>query len=162
MKRPYNPEREQKLEELIQRELSQLPERQAPPTLIPRVMAAIQAQTRRPWWQRSFQHWPRPWQMTFLLVLGGVLGVFVYGFNLSWAEWTAASSLAQETRQNLAFLEALAETAGALVNAVRLAARTLLIHPAAWAGIGMVGLVYLSCVGMGTLWYQLAFNKGSR
>ena len=50
--------REKKLEELIHRELRQLPERPAPATLVHRVMLAVHARARRPWWERSWVGWP--------------------------------------------------------------------------------------------------------
>ena len=68
---------DQKLAELIQRELRELPEIQAPRTLMPRVLAAIQHQARKPWWQRPWTAWPVGFQCATLMALFFLVG-FVF------------------------------------------------------------------------------------
>lgn len=46
------------LEQLIGRELSALPRPAAPPTLRPRVLAAVRSHLARPWYQRTWRTWP--------------------------------------------------------------------------------------------------------
>lgn len=51
------------LEPQIDRALKQLPPIRAPHTLLPRVMAAVQAWAARPWYQRAWFTWPRSLQV---------------------------------------------------------------------------------------------------
>src|SRR3989442_10640350 len=71
-----NNDREKALETLLERELKKLPDLAAPQTIIPRVLAAIQAKA-RPWWQRPWVTWPWGLRVLFLfavfVVLGGVV-----------------------------------------------------------------------------------------
>jgi hypothetical protein len=64
------------LEITLGRELRQLPSPRAPHTLLPRVLAAVNAWTRRPWYERAWFTWPLGWQIAsaatlVLLVAGG-------------------------------------------------------------------------------------------
>ena len=53
---------EDDLERVAQRALERLPAPRAPHTLLPRVMAAVQQWTRRPWYARAWVTWPLGWQ----------------------------------------------------------------------------------------------------
>jgi hypothetical protein len=46
----------------LDRELRRLPDPLPPASLLPRVMAAVQALERRPWYTRAWIQWPRPMQ----------------------------------------------------------------------------------------------------
>ena len=46
------------LEELIGRRLRSLPEPLAPPTLWPRIRAAVEERLARPWYRRAWREWP--------------------------------------------------------------------------------------------------------
>ena len=50
------------LEWLIDGKLGQLPEPVAPATLLPRVLAAIEAHLARPWYRRAWRTWPQALQ----------------------------------------------------------------------------------------------------
>jgi hypothetical protein len=65
------------LEGFVHRELRQLPPPAAPSTLLPRVLAAVQAWALRPWYARPWFHWPAGWQTVSIaalvvIVAGGV------------------------------------------------------------------------------------------
>lgn len=49
--------------------LRQLPVSPAPPTLLPRVMAAAQQWARRPWYTRAWFSWPPAWQAASIAAL---------------------------------------------------------------------------------------------
>lgn len=51
------------LETLVDRELRRLPPPRAPHTLLPRVMAAVDAWARRPWYTRAWFAWPVGWRV---------------------------------------------------------------------------------------------------
>jgi hypothetical protein len=69
--RPIDPD--DPLERLLDRTLRDLPLRRAPPTLEPRVYGELQRRAARPWWRRSFAHWP-PAARAALLAICGALG----------------------------------------------------------------------------------------
>jgi hypothetical protein len=64
------------LERVVHRELQRLPLPRAPHTLLPRVLAAVDAWVNRPWYERAWFTWPLGWQIAsvVLVVLVG------YGF----------------------------------------------------------------------------------
>lgn len=57
------------LEAIVARELRQLPMPRAPHTLLPRVLAAVQKWTLRPWYERAWLTWPLGWQVVSLAAL---------------------------------------------------------------------------------------------
>ncbi len=59
---------------LVDRELGRLPLPRAPRTLVPRVMAAIQEWSLRPWYERAWFTWPRGWQLASLALLMAIGG----------------------------------------------------------------------------------------
>jgi hypothetical protein len=66
------------LEHRVHRELRRLPAPRAPHTLLPRVLAAVEAWVNRPWYTRAWFTWPLGWQVASvaLLVLA-VAGVWM-------------------------------------------------------------------------------------
>ncbi|MDP3073323.1 MAG: hypothetical protein Q8N18_23735 [Opitutaceae bacterium] len=93
------PDSHEKLEQAIDRTLRILPPRRAPFALEQRVRAEIARRAARPWWRRSFAHWPGPVQVGFVavsalavyavLALGGAVPVPAVGAfagPLAWVE----------------------------------------------------------------------------
>src|SRR5262245_2087793 len=62
---PDDPER---FADIIGARLRQLPLPRAPRTLLPRVMAAAQQWSRRPWYERAWFSWPIVWQIASIAV----------------------------------------------------------------------------------------------
>lgn len=68
------------LEQHVDRALADLPPLTAPGTLLPRVLAAVQAWAERPWYERAWLTWPLRLQVAsaallILLVAGGALAM---------------------------------------------------------------------------------------
>jgi hypothetical protein len=63
------------LERRVHDELRHLPDPLAPATLLPRVLAAVDAWARRPWYARAWFTWPLGWQMASI----AALALVVYG-----------------------------------------------------------------------------------
>jgi hypothetical protein len=64
------------LERFVSRQLHALPAPRAPLTLLPRVLAAARAWSKRPWYTREWFAWPLGWQlgsiaMLMLTIVGG-------------------------------------------------------------------------------------------
>ena len=62
------------LEQKVDRELRRLPAPRAPRTLLPRVLAAVEAWVNRPWYTRAWFTWPVGWQVASVALLALVVG----------------------------------------------------------------------------------------
>lgn len=76
------PQEQAHLEGLIDRAVRGLPARKAPAALEARVHAEIARRAARPWWRKSFAHWPSVAKLVFAVAsLGVIQGLFV---AVSW------------------------------------------------------------------------------
>jgi hypothetical protein len=62
------------LEQRVDRELRRLPAPRAPHTLLPRVLAAVEAWVNRPWYTRAWFTWPLGWQVASVALLALAIG----------------------------------------------------------------------------------------
>jgi len=151
------PTDERELEGLIHRELRRLPELEAPGTLIPRVMATIAARAQLPWWRRAWLTWPSAMQVLSVLLLLAAVGVAASWGLRTW-EFCTGHPLLQKTLQSLASFSFLWQVPLVLLNALGVVVRShsqqLMIY-----GGGLLAVMYLSCVGLGTACYRVVFNK---
>lgn len=141
----------------LDRALKGLPDRAAPTSLMPRVLAAIQARARRPWYRQEWASWPRTAQGFSLAVLSLLLGALTYAC-LHFPELAAPDALRTQLDTWLAPLQALWTVARALGEVVV----TLCSRTGGWIclGLGFLCLMtYLSAVGAGTMLYRLACGK---
>jgi hypothetical protein len=66
------------LEQRVDRELRRLPAPRAPHTLLPRVLAAVEAWVNRPWYTRAWFTWPLGWQVASVALVALVfVGVWL-------------------------------------------------------------------------------------
>jgi hypothetical protein len=152
-----NPDYDKQLEAAISRELKALPELSAPTALASRVMAAIEQRARVPWYRRSWQTWPAALQAASLAVLLALFGgLCLGGWQLSQ---TGTATLAlHRAGEWFSGLGVIGNTFNVLVNAAVLVVKKL--------GTGFivaclvtVGTGYAMCIGVGTVYYRLAFAK---
>lgn len=144
----------------LDRRLRELPDRPAPASLAPRVLAAVAARARRPWYRRPWLEWPRPVQAASLLAVSFALGALTFAL-LHLGELAAAESLGAQLRVWWAPVEALAAALGSVVEAVGVLARHL--QPRVWLGLGgLAVLMYGTCLSVGTLLYRLAVGVQTR
>jgi hypothetical protein len=151
------------LERLVDRTLRQLPGPRAPHTLLPRVLAAVQAWAARPWYAREWLTWPKGWQFASAatlaaLVAGGVL------------LWPSASSAAGEVVRSAApvavanvmdVTEAVgstAEGAGATTSAVWIVWRAVFAPFVAYA-IAVIALMCVACAAFVGALNHIALGK---
>ena len=73
------PEMDPKLEAFIHDRLRRLPPRSAPASLVPGVMAAIQARHAVPWWRQAWWHWPLAAQVALVTIALAALGLVCGG-----------------------------------------------------------------------------------
>lgn len=146
------------LERLAQAKLSQLPDLEAPPTLMPRVLAALEARAYLPWWRRAWLDWPHGYQ-----VVSVVLMVFS-AFALAWVLDSMRGSLPALTfsiwlTEQWAAIQAMASILMTLANSVILVGKSLLEQPIFWICLAFTGLMYLSMVGMSAVCLRFVFNR---
>jgi hypothetical protein len=148
---------QQALEELIHRELAKLPNRPAPETLIPRVLAEIQARAHRRWWQRPWPQWPLALQLASVpVLLAGFIGT-LYGLSVTWKFFTGEMQFGT-VWDTLGSFSVVLDVLDTLASAVVVLCRY--VGPLWVAGVLMVPVVmYLACVGLGTLCYRMAVYK---
>ena len=147
-----NPQVSMDLETVIGRELRQLPPPRAPHTLLPRVLAAVQAWTMRPWYQRPWFTWPLGWQMglsaaLILLVTGG--GLLLPG--ASAAVWTFSAPAIGE-------IAGAAGRAAVAVNTAAVLWRAL-VAPVVPYVFGLALLMCLACAAFGAALNHVAFGR---
>jgi len=111
------------LERRVHHELQRLPMPMAPHTLLPRVLAAVDAWARKPWYTRAWFTWPIGWQIASVITLALVaIGV--------WMLPPAPPSLVVTT------------------NAGRVLWRTI-VEPFLFYAFGVVVLMCLACAAFG-------------
>jgi hypothetical protein len=145
------------LEALVDRELRKLPEPRAPRTLLPRVMAAVDASARRPWYTRAWLTWPPVWQAASVIVLLGALAgaatllptVQAAANTLSFVA-NVQGDVAETTRD----IEVATTAFRVLWNA--------LLAPVVPYAFGLVLLMCVACAVFGTALNHLVFGKALR
>jgi hypothetical protein len=152
-----NPDYDRQLEAAISRELKVLPELAAPDALASRVMAEIEQRARIPWYCRSWQAWPAALQAASLVVLLALFGgLCLAGWKLSQTEDTTFAL--HRVEEWFSGLGLIGNTFNVLVSAAVLVVKKLgtgfIITCLVAAGIG-----YAMCVGLGTVYFRLAFAK---
>ncbi len=141
------------LQQLMDRELNELPTPQAPDTLLPRVLAATVARKPAPWYARPWLAWPHGWQIASAAVLVAI------GVGLSML--MAAVERAPGAVEPPVFGPVAAPAAGtgpgsirALVDAVEGGATLMrvlwqvLLEPAAFWILGLAVSLSLACAAV--------------
>jgi hypothetical protein len=137
--------------------LKGLPPRQAPATLVPRVMAAIQTRAALPWYRESWQMWPLPLRIGSLAVLVGCFGgLCLAGGQLPQAAAQAAAAL--QLSHWFLGARALWDVLVVLSQAAVSVGKHL---PGGFAVACLValGLGYATCVGLGAAWLRFTFAR---
>lgn len=152
-----NPEQDKSLERLLDRELKQLPELQAPGTLVHRVMLAVHRRESLPWYRRAWPTWPSGLQVLSILALtvlaGGVMALTAYP---EWLPgWNTLVTTLQHWTQPLHSLLTQGEALlGGLFVAVKAVGRQVLVF-----GVILAGAGYLCSVALLTIAYRLVTKR---
>jgi hypothetical protein len=144
------------LETLVDRELRQLPVPRAPHTLLPRVMAAVQAWAQRPWYERAWFTWPLGWQLASIAVLILIVGASAVLLPRTGA---AAGALASTmTGRVMEDVGPVAQRAAAAANTARVIWHALLEPLVAYLS-GLVVLMCLACAAFGAALNRVVFER---
>lgn len=145
------------LETWLDTQLRQLPDRPAPASLAPRVMTALAARARRPWYARPWLEWPRYARAMSLLAVSFALGALTYA-TLHFSEFAAAGTVGARLNVWLAPWEAVWAAALAVCEALDLLKEH--VSTWVWVGLGVLGaLMYAVCIALSTVLYRLAFDQ---
>jgi hypothetical protein len=134
------------LETLAGRKLKRLPVPRAPRTLLPRVLAAAEAWTRRPWYERAWFTWPIGWQAASIVGLaatGWVTGIVLQDAQLALAR---AGALIEGYASGA--VSGFAEPTTFALTAVRIVGRALL-EPLLPYRLALAALMGLACAAVG-------------
>jgi hypothetical protein len=141
---------EHDLEQVIGRALRELPPRQAPLTLEPRVLRALERHAVRPWWQRGFGRWPWGMRIAFGSSCAALAALTIPSSSRVLAELGAFHALMPPWLE-----EALAVT-GTLRAATGSFTRSV---PADWlyVGLGASAALYAALFGLAVAAYRLLY-----
>lgn len=140
------------LETIVDRELRQLPVPRAPLTLLPRVLAAVQEWSRRPWYARAWFTWPAPAQ------IASVAALFLIIVGVAVLIATAQMAVGDVLARTLTGLAPIAQRAEATINAARVVWRAL-VEPLVVYAFGLVMLMCLACAAFGTALNHVVFRR---
>ncbi len=152
-----NADYEKQLEAGIRRELDAWGELEAPPEIARRVMRASEQRAAAPWYRRAWQAWPLGVQAGSF---AGLLAAFVFlCFGASQlARFGALIPAAHEVSGWFGLASVAWNVVNVLTNAVELALRnlgpTVLI-----GGAAMLLFCYATCLGLGTIYWRLAYAR---
>jgi hypothetical protein len=155
-----NQDYQRRLELRIDRELKDLPDLAAPPSLLARVMSAVEQTARLPWYRRSWAMWPVALQISSLALLLGLFAAlcFVTGKIPQNAEYAAATAKASGWFAFAGMVcNILAVILGALLHAMRQLGTGFLAGCLASLALG-----YAMCMGLGTLFVRIGLASRSR
>jgi hypothetical protein len=146
-------------EKELARELEELPDLEAPTTLIPNVMGRLTEEPRAAWYEKSWWQWPRAARaasalaaLLFLGALGWLSGTFghldLWGeLSVAWTEFQSALTLALNTLETVL---------GGAARFWREHGQLILLGSAS-----ILLATYLTCVAAGTALYRLAWRRYS-
>ncbi|SRR6266852_3472845 len=143
-------------ETLVDRQLRQLPLPLAPHTLLPRVLAAVQAWAQRPWYERAWFTWPLGWQMASIAALILIVGA---GAALLPKAIAAGGAVASPfTGRVMEDVAPVAQRAEVTTNTLRVIWRALLEPLVAYA-FRLVVLLCLACAAVGAALNRVVFER---
>jgi hypothetical protein len=144
------------LERVVHAELRRLPAPAAPATLLPRVLAAVQAWTLRPWYARAWFTWPIGLQVVSLAAFVGCLGGGVV--MAPSVERFVATAIAARAVGVTTGIANVLEHAAAAATAARVVWRALGAPILPYAFVVVV-LMCVACAAFGTALNRVAFGR---
>ena len=152
-----NPNPENELAALVDRELKALPPRPAPLNLAPRILAAIAARAEAPWYRRAWQTWPMALQGASLAVLLALFATLCFG-GWKFSQSEALAATAGKASGVFSVFELAYRTLGVLRDAGMQVIQH--IGPGYLIGFAvMVLMAYAVCLALGSACVRFAFAR---
>jgi len=149
------PEIDKNLERLIHRQLKELPPLKAPPVLLMRVLSAARARQALAWWQQPIWHWPTWVKAAFVVIAAGIMMSLTGG---TWWAGELAANPPEFANRGIDMAQSLAGTVSPLTNVMSVLWRSFL-QTAVISALAVAGVMYLICVGAGTLFVRVAWKR---
>ena len=140
------------LETRIDRTIRRFPAPRAPHTLLPRVIAAVQAWSQRPWYSRAWFTWPIGGQIVAAAAL------MLVAVGAAFLTMSAQAAIDQTAIRLLSGVMPVAQRAEAMLNAARVVWRAV-GEPLAVYAFAVVAVMFLACVAFGTALSHVAFGR---
>ena len=142
---------EDRLERLLADTMRDIPARPAPHTLESRVLGELARRASRPWWRRSFGHWPAFARVGWVAACGALIGITLLG-----GPWTTAMGSLQGAGAMGSWMRQAAAITGTVGN---LGASLLDAVPGTWLlwGLAAAALLYAFLFGLGAAAYRLLY-----
>jgi hypothetical protein len=153
----HDPEYQDRLERLIDDELKRLPPVQAPESLLERVIAAIEEERGKPWWQKPWTAWPRGVQSFFIASLFGLGASLVYALSHAStgasAQWISLKMAGPSAALDTAF-NVFVTLFNAFFLLLQTAAGSWLI-----VAVASITILYAASVALGVAWFRVALSR---
>jgi len=140
------------LETRIDRTLRRFPAPRAPRTLLPRVLAAVQEWSQRPWYSRAWFTWPIGGQIVAAAAL------ILVAVGAAFLTMSAQAAIDQSAARLLSGVMPVAQRAEAMLNAARVVWHAV-GEPLAVYAFAVVAVMFLACVAFGTALSHVAFGR---
>ena len=143
------------LEKLLDDELKKLPAITAPPGLLRSVLATLEAHAESPWWQRAWWQWPAAAQAAFIILAIALVAAATTGgalLNDAAVHWL--QTLSSQASGFTSTWTSFAPLGDAGLLLWQKAAQPLLLY-----GMVVAGVLYLACLGLGTMVFRVACKR---
>ena len=144
-------------EKSLHRELDELPELKAPPSLIPKVMERLRREVAVPWYQRSLWQWPRALRAAALGLMIATVVTLACAIPFAW-HWLIAPALTTCQAEVAEWWEPLGRSLSTLLG----------VGATFWQehlqdlllGVALLmAAIYFTFVAAGTAVYRLAWRR---
>lgn len=151
-----DPHSHDELEQRLHRTLRDLPLHRAPESLEDRVLAVLAAREARPWWQRSYSHWPAAARGTFLVGSAALAALVIIA---SVAGLREASTFLETPVDSVQSQWGQLRTAGAVLS--DLIREWIGSIPTLWlyGVLGAAAASYATLLGLGAAAYRLYWRR---
>lgn len=152
-----NSDYQKELELEIDRELKQLPDLEAPATLVVRVMQAVRQRQALPWYRQPWQNWPVALRIAALVLLSSLFG------GLCIASWQLSRAAGMSaTMQEIGGLFSGVAIVWNIISVLLGAVVVVIKHLGTGFMVScvlIVALGYALCLGLGTACVRLALAR---
>jgi len=142
------PEFDTNLERVIHQELRKLPPVKTPEALLGRVLVSVRAQQALPWWRKSIWQWPHAARTVFFIVLAVMITA------ITSSHWWAGDVAAKGAEVFSDSTQPLMPLGNAFVVLWRTLFQNVVLY-----GLAFCGMLYLLCLGAGTMFVRFAVRR---